>query len=166
MLLKPNLTYHERNNNKNTFSNTFSPQLILLHKPGLTQVRLPKRKLRFSVTDLLRIQTRQLNPGLAFFLSYVACNRYKVNIIIVLIAIMGSGFENGISLLQHNIWSLLDILKNRICETVIVLCFYLLYCIMQNENKMGLPLLQIYFKIQIMKLHGNVRLNAIKIILT
>lgn len=37
---------------------------------------------------------------------------------------------------------------------------------MKNKNKMGLYLLQIYLKIQIMKLHGNVRLNSIKIRLT
>lgn len=37
---------------------------------------------------------------------------------------------------------------------------------MKNENKMGFYLLEIYFKFQIMKLHGNVRLNSIKILLT
>lgn len=37
---------------------------------------------------------------------------------------------------------------------------------MKNKNKMGLYLPQIYFKIQIMKLLGNVKLNSIKILVT
>lgn len=45
-------------------------------------------------------------------------------------------------------------------------CFHLVCCIMKNKNKMGLYLPQIYFKIQIMKLLNNVKLNFIEIPVT